>query len=154
MRYHSRRCKRIRCIVMRCYVCHLSDPNFLPFFPTMCVDTHLRWFPAYVEETRSGFTRGGIEAWHPSKIKREHTWNKLFTSTVQLMPGDVDRMKVNPFQGKRKIDGWWDKADYEIACQVTNGSSSYEKQDSIGKLKVPHCKRFFLVATPHGASTA
>ena len=123
-------------------------------FPTMCADTRLRRFPAYVEETRSGFTRGRIEARCPSKIKREHTRNKLFTSTVQLMPGDVDWMKVNPFQGKRKIDGRWDEADYEIACQVANGSSSYEKQDSSGKLKVPHRKRFFLVATPHGASTA
>ena len=70
------------------------------------------------------------------------------------MLGDMDRMKVNPFQGKRKIDGRWDEADYEIARQVANGSSSYEKQDSSGKLKVPHHKRFFLVATPHGASTA
>ena len=66
----------------------------------------------------------------------------------------MDRTKANPFQGKRKIDGRWDEADYEIVRQVANGSSSYEKQDSSGKLKVPHHKRFFLVATPHGASTA
>ena len=46
----------------------------------------------------------------------------------------------------------WDEADYEIACQVTNGLSSYEKQDSSSKLKAPHRKRFFLVATPYGAS--
>ena len=57
-----------------------------------------------------------IKARHPSKIKREHTRNKLFTTTVQLVPGDVDRTKVNPFQGKRKIDGQWDEADYKIAC--------------------------------------
>ena len=123
-------------------------------FPTMCADMRLRQFPAYVEEMQSGFTRGCIEAQCPSKIKREHTRNKLFTSTVQLVPGDVDRMKANPFQGKRKIDSRWDKADYEIACQVANGSSSYEKQDSSGKLKAPHHKRFFLVATLHGASMA
>ena len=70
------------------------------------------------------------------------------------MPGDVDWTKVNPFQGERKIDGRWDEADYEIACQVTNGSSSYEKQDSSGKMKAPHHNRFFLVATPHGAFMA
>ena len=66
----------------------------------------------------------------------------------------MDWTKMNPFQGKKKIDGRWDEVDYEIACQVANGSSSYEKQDSSGKLKAPHRKRFFLVATPHGASTA
>ena len=70
------------------------------------------------------------------------------------MPGDMDWMKVNPFQGKRKIDGQWDEADYEIARQVANGSSSYEKQDSSSKLKAPHHNRLFLVTTPHGASTA
>ena len=70
------------------------------------------------------------------------------------MPGNMDWMKVNPFQGKRKIDGWWDKADYKIARQVANGSSSYGKRDLSGKLKVPHRNRFFLVATPHGASMA
>ena len=70
------------------------------------------------------------------------------------MPGDMDWTKSNPFQGKRKIYGQWDEADYEIMCQVANGSSSYEKQDSCGKLKAPHCKRSFLVATPQGASTA
>ena len=84
---------------------------------------------------------------HP-KSKGNILKRKLFTSTVQLMPGDMDWMKVNLFQGKRKIDGQWDEADYEIACQVTNGLSSYEKQDSSGKLKVPHHNRFFLVATP------
>ena len=46
------------------------------------------------------------------------------------MLGDVDWTKVNPFQGERKIDGRWDEADYEIACQVTNGLSLYERQDS------------------------
>ena len=131
-----------------------EQSKLIALFPTVCADMRLRQFPAYVEEAWSGFTRGCIEARHPSKIKREHTQNKLFTSTVQLMLGDMDWMKVNLFQGKRKIDGQWDEADYEIACQVTNGSSSYEKQDSSSKLKASHCNRFFLVATPHGASTA
>ena len=90
---------------------------------------------------------------HP-KSKGNILKRKLFKSTVQLMPGDVDWMKVNPFQGKRKIDGRWDEADYEIARQVANGSSSYEKQDLSSKLKAPHCNRFFLVSTPHGASMA
>ena len=76
----------------------------------------------------------------------------LFKSTVQLMPGEVDWTKVNPFQGERKIDGQWDKVDYEIACQIANGSPSYEMTDTSGKRKAPHHNRFFLVATPQGAS--
>ena len=42
----------------------------------------------------------------------------------------------------------------DSACQVTNGSPSYETKDSSGKMKVPHQDRFFLVATPEGTSTA
>ena len=70
------------------------------------------------------------------------------------MPGDVDWTKTNTFQGKKKIDCRWDEVEYEIACQVANGSSSYEMKDLSSKVKVPHCNRFFLVATPQGASTA
>ena len=70
------------------------------------------------------------------------------------MPGDVDWTKVNAFQGRRKRDCRWDKVDYEIVCQVANGSPSYETKDSSGKMKAPHHKRFFLVATPQDASMA
>ena len=42
----------------------------------------------------------------------------------------------------------WDEVEYEIACQVANGAASYETKDSSGKVKMPHCNRFFLVATP------
>ena len=47
--------------------------KLIALFPTMCADTHLRQFPAYIEEVWSGFTRGCIKARCPSKIKREHT---------------------------------------------------------------------------------
>ena len=47
-----------------------------------------------------------------------------------------------------------DEEDYEIACQVANGSSSYETKGSSGKMKTPHRNRFFQVATLCGASTA
>ena len=52
------------------------------------------------------------------------------------------------------MDCQWDEVDYKIACQVANGSPLYETKDSSGKMKVPHHKRFFLVATSQGASTA
>ena len=121
----------------------------------MRVNTRFRRFPAYVKEVRSGFTRGCLEALRPSKTKRDGLKrNYLLKSTVQVMPGDVDLTKVNLFQGERKIDGRWGEANYEIACQVANGLSSYEKQDSSGKTKASHRNRFFLVATLYGASTA
>ena len=50
-----------------------EQSKLIALFPTVHAHTHLRWFPAYVEEVQSGFTGGRIEAWRPSKIKREHT---------------------------------------------------------------------------------
>ena len=71
-----------------------------------------------------------------------------------MIPGDTCWTKVNLFQGERKIDSRWDEDDYEMACQVANGSSSYETKSPSGKRKAPHRNRFFQVATLHGASTA
>ena len=121
----------------------------------MCANMHFRRVPAYVEEVRSGFKRGHIKAQHSSKTKRDRSRrNYLLKSTVLPMMGDMDWTKVSPFQGERRIDGQWDEVDYETARQVTNGSPSYETKDSSGNRKAPHHNRFFLVATPQGASTA
>ena len=122
----------------------------------MHANTHFRQVPAYVEEVQKGFKRGHIEAQCPSQNERDRPRRNydIFTSTVQLMPGDVDWTKANKFQGKRKMDSQWDEVEYEIARQVANGSPSHETRDSSGKVKAPHHTRFFPVATPQGASTA
>ena len=70
------------------------------------------------------------------------------------MLGDVVWMKANMFQGKRKMKYRWDRVEYEIACQVANGSPSYETKDLSGKVKLPHCNKLFLVATPQVTLTA
>ena len=64
------------------------------------------------------------------------------------MPGDVVWTMANTFQGKRKMEYHWDEVEYEIARQVANGWPSYETKDSSSKVKMPHCNRLFLVATP------
>ena len=125
-------------------------------FPTICVNTCHRWVPAYVEEVQKCFKEGHTEALHQSNNEgdRQRRNYDKFTSTVQPMLGDVVWTKANTFQGKRKMEYRWDKVEYEIACQVTNGAPSYEMKDSSGKVKTPHCNRLFLVATPQGAPTA
>ena len=131
-----------------------SEPMAL--FPMVRACTLFRQVLAYVMEARSGLNTGCTEAHCPSNNRRDKTTRNynLFKSTVQLIPGDACWMKVNPFQGERKIDGRWDKEDYEIACQVANGSSSYETKGLGGRVKAPHRNRFFQVATLRGVSTA
>ena len=72
-------------------------------------------------------------------------------------PTDAGRCGLDKGQHasrKWKIEYQWDKAEYEIVCQVANGSPSYEMKYSSGKVKTPHRNRFFQVAIPQGASTA
>ena len=125
-------------------------------FPMICVNTCPRRVPAYVEEVQKCFKEGHIEALHQSNNKgdRQRRNYDKFISTVQLMLGDVVWMKANVFQGKRKMECQWDEVEYEIACQVANGSPSYEMKDLSGKVKMPHRNRLFLVATPQGVPTA
>ena len=35
---------------------------------------------------------------------------------VQLMPGDIVLIKLDVFQGKRKVKDLWNKADYVVVC--------------------------------------
>ena len=57
-------------------------------------------------EVRRGLNKGHIEAHCSSNNRRDKTTRNfnLSKSMVQLIPGDVCWMKVNPFQGERKID--------------------------------------------------
>ena len=80
------------------------------------------------------------------------------TSTVQLMPGDVVLMKLDVFQGKRKVKDRWSEAEYVVVCQVTDDVPAYKVRDDGGNVKAAHCNRLFLVApakedaTPLGGS--
>ena len=39
-------------------------------------------------------------------------------STMQLMPGDIVLMKLNAFQGKRKVKDPWSEVEYVVVHQV------------------------------------
>ena len=61
--------------------------------------------------------------------------------------------KADTFQGKWKVKDRWSEVEYEVICQVANGVPSYEIKDSNGNVKVTHCNRLFLLATPQGEVT-
>ena len=65
---------------------------------------------------------------------------------MQLMPGDIDLMKLDVFQGKRKVKDRWSKAEYMVVHQVADDVPTYEVQDNSGNVKVIHHNRLFLVA--------
>ena len=115
-----------------------------------------RWVPAYVEEVQKHFKEGHTEALHQSNNeadRQKRNYDK-FTSTDQLMLGDVVWTKADTFQGKRKMEDWWNEVEYKIVRQVANGVPSYETKDASGNVKIVYCNKLFLVATPQGAPTA
>ena len=111
---------------------------------------HCRQVPAYIEEMQKCFKEAHTEAQHQSnneEDRQKRNYDK-FTSTVQLMLGDVVLTKADMFQGKRKVKDWRNEVEYEVVCQVINGVPSYEIKDASGNVKTTHHNRLFLVATP------
>ena len=118
------------------------------YFPTKGAHVHSRQVPAYVEEVRKCFKEAYTEA--HLQTNSEADWKKRYydkvTSTVQLMPGDVVLMKLNAFQGKRKVKDRWSEVEYVVICQVANDVPTYEVRDDGGNVKVALRNRLFLVA--------
>ena len=65
---------------------------------------------------------------------------------MQLMLGDVILMKLDAFQGKRKVKDRWSEAEYMVIHQVTNDIPAYKVRDDGRNDKVTHHNRLFLVA--------
>ena len=42
------------------------------------------------------------------------------------MPGDIVLMKLDAFQGKRKVKDQWSEAEYVFVCQVADDVPAYE----------------------------
>ena len=62
------------------------------------------------------------------------------------MPGDIVLMKLDAFQGKRKVKDRWSEVEYVATCQVTDDMPTYEVKDDGGNIKVTHHNRLFLEA--------
>ena len=85
--------------------------------------TRCRQVPAYIEEVQKRFKEAHTEAQHQSnnEVDRQKRNYDKFTSTVQLMLGDVVLTKADVFQGKRKVKDQWNEVEYKTVHQVTNG---------------------------------
>ena len=122
------------------------------YFLTWGTHVHSCRVPAYVEEVRRRFKEAYIEVHLQtnSKADRQKQYYDRATSTVQLMPGDVVLMKLDVFQGKRKVNDRWSEIEYVVVHQVTDDVPTYEVRDYSGNVKVAHHNRLFLVALANG----
>ena len=62
-------------------------------------------------------------------------------------------MKLDTFQGKRKVKDRWSEVEYVVTRQVINDMHTYEVKDDGRNVKVTHCNRLFLVAPMRDAAT-
>ena len=104
--------------------------------------------PTYLEEVRKHFKGAYIEVHLQtnSEAEQQKWYYDKATSTMQLMPGDVILMKLNMFQGKRKVKDRWSEVEYVVTCQVTDDVPAYEVKDDGRNVKATHQNRLFLVA--------
>ena len=72
---------------------------------------------------------------------------------MQLMLGDIILMKLDTFQGKRKVEDRWSKVEYVVTRQVESDMPTYEVKDDGGNIKVTHHNRLFLVAPVSNTAT-
>ena len=102
------------------------------YFPTKGTHVCSHHVPTYVEEVRKCFKEAYTEA--HLQTNSEADWQKQYydraTSTMQLMPGDVILMKLDMFQGKRKVKDRWSEVEYVVTHQVANDVPTYEVRDS------------------------
>ena len=117
-------------------------------FPTKGAHVRSRHIPTYAEEVRKCFKEVYTEA-HlqtSSEAERQKWYYDRATCTVQLMLGDVILMKLDAFQGKRKVKDRWSEVEYVVTRQVASDVPAYEVKDDGGNVKVTHHNRLFLVA--------
>ena len=77
---------------------------------------------AYVEEVRKHFKEAYAEVHLQtnSEVDQQKRFYDRATSTTQLMPGDIVLMKLDMFQGKRKVKDQWREVEYVVVCQVAD----------------------------------
>ena len=130
------------------------------YFPTKGAHVRSCHVPTYIEEVRRRFKEAYAEVYLQTNCEadRQKQYYDRATSTVQLMLGDMVLMKLDAFQGKRKVKDWWSEAEYMVMHQVADDVPMYEVQDNGGNVKVIQHNRLFLVApakedaTPLGGS--
>ena len=123
------------------------------YFPTKGAHVSCS-IPAYVEEVRKHFKEAYTEAHLQtnSEADQQKQYYDKATSTMQLMLGDIILMKLDAFQGKRKVKDRWSEVEYVVTHQVTDDVPTYEVKDDSGNVKVIHHNRLFLVATVRDAA--
>ena len=98
------------------------------YFPTMSTHVRSHCFPAYVEEVRKCFKEAYAEVHLQtnSEVDQQKWYYDRSTSTMQLMPGNIVLMKLDAFQGKRKVKDQWNEVEYVVVHQVTDDVPMYE----------------------------
>ena len=69
---------------------------------------------------------------------------------IGLKPGNLILVKVDAFQGKRKIKERWKDKPHEVVHQITTDIPLYEVKDQNGNSCILHCNQLLLIASEAG----
>ena len=59
-------------------------------------------------------------------------------------------VKVDAFQGKRKVKERWEDKPHEVVCQIMTDIPSYEVKDQHRHSHILHCNQLLLIASEAG----
>ena len=84
--------------------------------------------PTYFEGVRKHFKEvyAEVHLQTNSKADQQKWYYDRVTITVQLMPGDIVLMKLDAFQGKRKMKDQWGEAKYVAVHQFADDIPMYK----------------------------
>ena len=84
----------------------------------------------------------------------EAQWQKWYCDqkkdAMDLKPGGLVLVKVNAFQGKRKIKDRWEDKPQEVVHHIMTDIPSYEVMDQHRQSHILHCNWLLLVASETG----
>ena len=69
---------------------------------------------------------------------------------MDLKPGDLVLVKINAFQGKRKIKDRWEDKPHKVVFQIMTDITSYEETDQCRQSHVLHHNWILLIAPETG----
>ena len=80
-----------------------------------------------------------------AEAQRQNWYYNQKIGAVDLKPGNLILVKVDIFQGKRKINDRWEDKLHEVVCQIMTDIPLYEVKDQHGHSHILHCNQLLLI---------
>ena len=85
-----------------------------------------------------------------AEAQRQKWYYDWKIGTLDLKPGDLVLVKVDAFQGKRKIKDRWEDEPHEVVHQITTNIPLHKVMDQCRQSCILHCNWLLLIMSETG----